>query len=143
MKRRTFVKKDTTPRLVVNNINVQLEMGEVRNRGLRNWEQEKNNTTDKTLLQYQLAVFYKTNNTILKLSCLDIRGLRFDCSEKKKTRFINFKDGILFNFTDEVEFKKFYDLYTANNEKPDPMDKILKWLGEGSEITKENLNTTD
>lgn len=128
--------------LPVNDMNVQLAMGEVKDRGLRNYEVEKDNTTDKTLLQYQLAVFYKNNNTILKLSCLDIRGLRFDCSERKKTRFVNFKDGILFNFTDEGEFNKYYALYVLNNEKPESAEKLLKWLGQGSDLTTETLDTT-
>jgi hypothetical protein len=88
---------------------------------------------DLTLLHNQLAVFYPAKNEIYKLCCLDYRGGRFDVSGERMTRFINFQDGILFNFCNDVEMDKYYKLYAENTASPTQKNQIIFWLSESPE----------
>lgn len=78
----------------------------VLNREKRDWSSVIT-TKEEEGLQFELAVYRKKDGQILKLSCLDMRGRRFDCSEKTKTVYIRFEDGVLFNYKTELE--KYFD----------------------------------
>ena len=104
----------TDIRLADNNMKVIEDMGKVGKRGLRVHEDKPPMLNDLDKLQFQLAVFNKDDNNIYKLSCLDMRGLRFDCSGATKTIYVRFPDGILFNFSNDTELDIYYDLYLKN-----------------------------
>lgn len=120
----------TDIRLADNNMKVIEDMGKVGKRGLRVHEDKPPEENDLTKLEFQLAVFNKDDSVIYKLSCLDMRGRKFDCSGSTKTIYIRFPDGILFNFTDDAEFETYYQLYKkgTSEKKIKSITDIYKFL---------------
>jgi len=94
----------------------------------RNYENVPMVYNDLTKLVYQLAVFDTVDEIIYKLNVIDYPGGRFETSGDRKSRWISFRDGILFNFMTEGEFEYFYNLYSLRYKRPRTKEYILDWL---------------
>lgn len=94
----------------------------VDNKNKRDWSTNSDEKPEG--LQFELAVYSKKDNQIYKLSCLDMRGRRFDCSAKTKTIYVRFEDGILFNFTTDLE--TYYD----STKIKDSIEQVRKTLNQ-------------
>ncbi|MEO6304602.1 MAG: hypothetical protein ABIP51_15690 [Bacteroidia bacterium] len=94
----------------------------------RNWKKAVGILNDLTKLQFQLAVFNKSDKKIYKLNCIDYRGDRFDVSDLKMTRYIRQGDGELFNFTIPEELDKYFYPEVSTKTKTE----IIQWLSESA-----------
>ena len=83
---------------------------------------------DTTNLVYQLAVFDVNKNQILKIRAIDFVAGRYDCTAETKSIWLAFPNGKLFNFMDEVEFDKYYEIYASTNARPTKKSDMLNWL---------------
>jgi hypothetical protein len=95
----------------------------------RVWQQHVANVpNDLNRIQFRFAVFCLMDNRIYKLAAIDYRSNRFDVSGERMTRWIDFDYGIMFDFTNEREFMKYYNEHIQTTSRPQSIDEMQEWL---------------
>ena len=115
----------------------------------RNYEDIHYVENDLNKLQNCLAIFYFKENRFFKITDIDYRGLRYQVSGEKITRWFSFNQEVeLFIFTTKETFYKFYELYKAErirtNERIKAPEKIFSWLAQDfSRLTAKIMDNDD
>ena len=89
---------------------------------------------DLSQLVYCFAVFDPKDSQIWKVTAIDYRGMRFELSGERISKFLSFNNGLLFNYTVEADFLHFYAMYAKArkeaNERVKQPHHIFDWLAQ-------------
>jgi hypothetical protein len=81
------------------------------NRPDRNYENQTDIYNDLTNPVYKLAVFNRIDSKFYKLTVIDYRGMRYEVSGMKLSKWVHFGQGDLIDFTNDEQFDMYYKLY--------------------------------